>query len=130
MTPEEIDDSDTDNHSLDFPDESDSNAFQEKTFSAQENACMPILALISRHCMTTEAANDILDLLKLICPENVTVQSLNFTNVQQLCGNCELFIYDICERCLLFFLKTERIKSFVQQWAVMGMSLNLHVQLY
>ena len=31
---------------------------------------------------------------------------------------------------LLFFLKTERIKSFVQQWAVMGMSLNLHVQLY
>lgn len=65
MTPEEIDDSDTDNYSLDFPDESDSNAFQEKTFSAQENACMPILALISRHCMTTEAANDILDLLRM-----------------------------------------------------------------
>ena len=31
---------------------------------------------------------------------------------------------------LLFILKTERIKSYVQQRAVMGMSLNLHVQLY
>ena len=44
-----------------------------------------------------EAAKDILDLMKLleICPENVTVQSLSFTNEQQVRGNCELFIYDI-----------------------------------
>ena len=102
---EEIDDSDTDDHSLDSPDESESNVSKEETFSVQENACMAILALISRHCMTTEAAKDILDLLKLICPENVTVQSLSLSNVQQVCGNCELFIYDICERCLALFPK-------------------------
>ena len=102
---EEIDDSDTDSDSLDSPDESESNVSKGKTFSAQENACMAILALISRHCMTTEAAKDILDLLKLICPENVTVQTLNFTSVQQVCGNCEIFVYDICERCLALFPK-------------------------
>lgn len=102
---EELDDSDADDHSLDSPDESESNVSKEKTFSAQENACMAILALISRHCMTAEAAKDILDLLKLICPENVRVQSLSYTNVQQVCGNCEIFIYDICERCLALFPK-------------------------
>ena len=46
---EELDDSDADDHSLDSPDESESNvSCKEKTFSAQENACMAILALISR----------------------------------------------------------------------------------
>ena len=73
------------------------------TFSAQETACMAILALISRHCITTEAAKDIIDLVKVLCPENETLQSLSYTDVQRVCGNCEVFVYDICEKCLALF---------------------------
>ena len=32
----------------------------------------------------------------------------SFTNVQQECGNCELFIYDICEKCLPLFPKVRK----------------------
>jgi len=49
---EEIENSYTDSHSLDSPDESETNCSQEKTFSAKEYASMAILALMSRHCMT------------------------------------------------------------------------------
>ena len=55
------------------------------TFSAQETACMAILALISRHCITTEAAKDIIDLVKVLSPENETLQSLSYTDVQRVC---------------------------------------------
>lgn len=99
-TSEEVEDSDVNEDSA-SEDENDSS--QQKTYTAQENACMAILSLISRHCITTEAAKDIIALLKILCPENDTVQSLNYTIVQQVCGNCELYIYDVCERCLALF---------------------------
>ena len=64
---EEIENSDTDDPSLDSPDETETNSYQEKTFSTQElNACMvimTILVVISTHCMTSEAAKDILNLV-------------------------------------------------------------------
>ena len=75
----------------------------QKSFSAQEEACMAILSLIARHCITTEAAKDIIDLFKLLCPENELLQSLSYANVHQVCGNCPVFVYDICERCLGLF---------------------------
>lgn len=75
----------------------------QKSFSAQEEACMAILSSIARHCITTEAAKDIIDLFKLLCPGNELLQSLSYANVYQVCGNCSVFIYDICERCLGLF---------------------------
>ena len=72
----------------------------QKSFSAQEEACMAILSSIARHCITTEAAKDIIDLFKLLCPGNELLQSLSYANVYQVCGNCSVFVYDICERCL------------------------------
>lgn len=99
-TSEEVEDSDVNEDSA-SEDENDSS--QQKTYTAQENACMAILSLISRHCITTEAAKDIIALLKILCPENDKVQSLNYTIVQQVCGNCELYIYDVCERWLALF---------------------------
>ena len=99
-------DSSTDAESSDSADDNETANSQqktEKTFSAQETACMAILALISRHCVTTEAAKDIIDLLKVLCPENETLKSLTYANVQQVCGNCELFVFDVCEKCLCLF---------------------------
>ena len=98
-------DSDTDcQDSLDSPDdESRNDCPQRKSFSAQGEACMSILSLIARHCITTEAAKDIIDLLKLLCPANELLQSLTYSNVQEVCGNCTVFTYDICENCLALF---------------------------
>ena len=41
---------------------------------------MAILSLIARHCITTEAAKDVIDLLKVLCPENDTLQSISYGN--------------------------------------------------
>ncbi|KAJ7375117.1 hypothetical protein OS493_001855, partial [Desmophyllum pertusum] len=100
----EYDDSDTDDQeSLDSPYEIQCDTFPEKTYSALDKASMAILSLISRHCITNEAAKDIIDLVKVLCPDNETLQTLSYTNVQQVCGICELFVYDICEKCLGLF---------------------------
>jgi len=99
-------DSSTDTETSDTADDTETDnspEIVEKTFSAQQTACMAILALISRHCITTEAAKDIIDLVRILCPENETLQSLTYANVQQVCGNCELFVYDVCERCFCLF---------------------------
>lgn len=98
-------DSDTDcQDSIDSPDDEAPNDIPpRKSFSAQEEACMSILSLIARHCITTEAAKDIIDLLKLLCPANELLQSLTYSKVQEVCGNCTVFTYDICENCLGLF---------------------------
>lgn len=39
----------------------------------------------------------------MLCPENESLQSLSYANVYQVSGNCSVFVYDICERCLGLF---------------------------
>ena len=93
-----------DQESVDLSDDEGPNdSTLQKSFSAQEEACMAILSLIARHCITTEAAKDVIDLLKLLCPGNESLQSLSYANVHQVCGNCSVFFYDICEKCLGLF---------------------------
>ena len=72
-------------------------------FSDQEKACMAILSYVSRHCITSEAAKDMIDLIKTACPENETFRTLTYCKVQEVCGKCELHVYDICEKCLALF---------------------------
>ena len=73
------------------------------SFSDQEKACMAILSYVSRHCITSEAAKDMIDLIKTACPENETFRTLTYCKVQEVCGKCELHVYDICEKCLALF---------------------------
>ena len=101
---EGIEDSDSDIESPPSAEEKRNDCSRE-SFPVQESACMAILTLIARHCITAEAAKDIIDLLKILSPENDLLQSLRYANVQQVCGNCELCIYDICEKCLALFPK-------------------------
>lgn len=68
---------------------------------------MAILSLIARHCITAEAAKDIIDLLKVLSPQNETLQFLSYAKVQEICASCELFVYDICEKCLALFPTNE-----------------------
>jgi len=64
---------------------------------------MAIMALVSRHRLTNEAAKDMIDLMKILCPEKDIFQSLKFNKVQEVCGHCEIKVYDICEVCLRLF---------------------------
>lgn len=96
--------SDTDDQeTADQCDETPNSSSKGKTFSAQEKACMAILALTARHCITSEATKDIIGLLKVLCPDDETLQSLSYVKVQEVCGNCELTVYDICEQCFRLF---------------------------
>lgn len=72
-------------------------------FTHDEKACKAVLAYVSRHCMTNEAAKDLIDLVKVTCPESVTFKSLNYRKVQEVCGQCEFHVYDICEVCHRLF---------------------------
>ena len=64
---------------------------------------MTILSYVSRHCITSKAAKDMIDLIKTACPENETFRTLTYCKVQEVCGKCELHVYDICEKCLGLF---------------------------
>ena len=95
--------SDTDDQeTADQCDETPNSSSKGKTL-AQEKACMAILALTARHCITTEAAKDIIGLLKVLCPDDETLQSLSYVKVQEVCGNCELTVYDICKKYFRLF---------------------------
>lgn len=72
-------------------------------FTDREKACMAVLAYVSRHCITNEAAKDLIDLVKVTCPESATFKTLSYSKVQEVCGKCELHVYDICEKCHRLF---------------------------
>ena len=74
-----------------------------RLFSDHEKVCMAVLAYVSRHCITSEAAKDLMDLVKVICPESATFKTLSYSKVQEVCGRCELRVYDICEKCHRLF---------------------------
>ena len=69
-------------------------------FSDQENICMAVLSFVIRHRVTAEAAKDLIDLVKVTCPERLSFQSLNYSKVQEVCGKCEILVHDICDKCL------------------------------
>ncbi|XP_044168176.1 uncharacterized protein LOC122952196 [Acropora millepora] len=64
---------------------------------------MAVLAYVSRHCITNEAAKDLIDLVKVTCPESTTFKTLSYNKVQEVCGKCEMQVYDICEKCHRLF---------------------------
>lgn len=97
---EEVEDSDVNEDSAS---ENENHGSPQKTYAAQENACMAILSLISRHRITTEAAKDIIALLKILCPENDTVQ---YKCVETVRYTFMTSVKDV----LPFFPQTEKIK--------------------
>jgi len=102
----EFDESELEAHCYTSENEQDHNDHvhvETRLFTDQEKACQAVLAYVSRHCMTNEAAKDLIDLVKVTCPESVTFKSLSYSKVQEVYGQCELHVYDICEVCLRLF---------------------------
>lgn len=89
-------------------------------FTDHEKACMAVLAYVSRHCITNEAAKDLIDLVKVTCPESTTFKTLSYNKVQEVCGKCEMQVYDICEKCHRLFPVDDEDRYHCATMACMG----------
>ena len=78
-----------------------------KEFSEKEKLSVLILSYIAKHKLTGSASVDLLDLLKLIVPEDNNVHSLTLTQINETLGNCVTNIYDYCGKCFSIFPKDE-----------------------
>lgn len=76
---------------------------EHRILSDQETVCMAVLAYVSRHNLTNEAAKDLIELVNVTCPGAATFKSLTYNKVQEVCGQCESHVYDICEVCLRLY---------------------------
>lgn len=78
------------------------------TLSSFESACMALLSFITRHRITNEASQDLIELIKVTCPESEVFNSMSIKSMQEICGNCRVNVYDVCEKCLGLFPCEER----------------------
>ena len=78
-----------------------------KEFNEKEKLSVLILSYIAKHKLNGSASVDLLDLLKLIVPENNNLQSLTLTQINEALGNCVTNIYDYCGKCFSIFPKDE-----------------------
>jgi len=66
--------------------------------------------------LSGSASADLLDLLKLIAPEDNTLQSLTLSDIKETVGDCTVNLHDYCGKCFSIFPKDERLFiSVIQQ---------------
>lgn len=100
-------------------DESDSEQQQDKSkpvspdnvkvLSEKEKLSLLILSYIAKFKLSGSASVDLLDLLKLIAPEDTTLQSLTLSEIKETLGDCIINVYDYCGKCFAIFPKDENI---------------------
>ena len=100
-------------------DESDSEQQQDKSkpvladsvkvLSDKEKLSLLILSYIAKFKLSGSASVDLLDLLKLIAPEDTTLQSLTLNEIKETLGNCVINVYDYCGKCFSIFPKDKNI---------------------
>jgi len=86
----------------DFNSDSDTECGSD-SFSSHKSACMAVQSFITRHRITNEAGRDLIELVKVTCPESEVFKSLTHSSMREVCGNCQINVYDICEKCLGLF---------------------------
>ena len=102
-----------------FSDESDSEQQQDKSklvladsvkvLSDKERLSLLVLSYIAKFKLSGSASVDLLDLLKLIAPEDTTLQSLTLDEIKETLGNCVINVYNYCGKCFSVFPKDENI---------------------
>jgi len=80
-----------------------------KDFSEEEKLSIVILSYIAKHKLNGSASVDLLDLLKLVAPENTNLQSLTLNQVKETLGDCIVNVYDYCGKCFSVFPRDESI---------------------
>ena len=78
-----------------------------KEFTEKEKLSVLILSYIAKHKLNGSASVDLLDLLKLIVPEDNNLRSLTLTRLNEALGNCVTNIYDYCGKCFTIFPKDD-----------------------
>lgn len=80
-----------------------------KEFTEKEKLSVLILSYIAKRKLNGTASADLLDLLKLITPEDNNLCSLNLSEIREMLGNCVANVYDYCGKCFSIFPKDEDI---------------------
>ena len=78
-----------------------------KEFTEKEKLSVLILSYIAKHKLNGSASVELLDLLKLIVPEDNKLHSLTLTQINEALGNCVTNIYDYCGKCFSIFPKDD-----------------------
>lgn len=78
-----------------------------KEFTEKEKLSVLIPSYIAKHKLNGSASVDLLDLLKLIVPEDNNLHSLTLTQINEALGNCVTNIYDYCGKCFSIFPKDD-----------------------
>ena len=75
----------------------------------KERLSLIILSYIAKYKLSGSASVDLLDLLKLIAPEDNILQSLTLSDIKETLGDCIVNLYDCCGKCFSIFPKDETI---------------------
>ena len=78
-----------------------------KEFTEKEKLSVLILSYIAKHKLNGSASVDLLDLLKVIVPEDNNLRSLTLTRLNEALGNCVTNIYDYYGKCFTNFPKDD-----------------------
>lgn len=98
------DESDAEDKSMAVPVASNITPITEK-----ERLSLIILSYIAKYKLSGSASVDLLDLLKLITPEDKTLQSLTLSDIKETLGDCIVNLHDYCGKCFSIFPKDETI---------------------
>ena len=88
-----------------------------KEFTEKEKLSVLILSYIAKHKLNGSASVDLLDLLKLIIPDDNNLHSLTWTQFNEALGNCITNVYDYCGKCFSIFLKMITVTNAAQLMA-------------
>lgn len=99
------DDSDLENDEDQFQTTCSSDSVKE--FTEKEKLSVLILSYIAKHKLNGSASVDLLDLLKLIVPDDNNLHSLTLTQINEALGNCITNVYDYCGKCFSIFPKDD-----------------------
>ena len=106
-------DTDCSSSETDLPTSSDESDAEDKSkavsgasnitpITEKERLSLIILSYIAKYRLSGSASVDLLDLLKLIAPEDNTLQSLTLSDIKETLGDCIVNLHDYCGKCFNF----------------------------
>lgn len=101
----ETEETSSEDSDLEFPEDKLETAQSDsmKEFTEKEKLSVIILSYIAKHKLNGSASADLLEVLKLIIPEDNNLHSLTLSEIKETLGNCVTNVYDYCGKCFSIF---------------------------
>lgn len=80
-------------------------------FIFKELVLMVIILFVIRYLLSNEVVLSFVELMKYFLLENKIFQDLSYNKIQEMCGSCNLKVYDYCENCYGFFFDDKDVYS-------------------